>query len=309
MSPTPSPSPASIELKKGYMYALGAYLLWGFFPLYWHLIREVPSSEILCHRIIWSFVFYVGLLKIWRSQNYFKKISGISAATKLKLISAALIISFNWLCYIYAVTSGHVLESSLGYFINPLVSVFLGYLILGEKLNRLQWTAVALAFAGVAYAVSKAEGRIWISLVLALSFGLYGLIRKTVKVDPLIGSSFETMVLIPLALGYLAFFHVESGRPLGFLAFDLQSLYLILGGVVTGLPLWWFTEGAVRIPLSTLGFLQYIAPTFQFLTAVAFFHEYFGRTQIVTFGLIWLAILVYIIDLVKREKPFRRRNQ
>lgn len=299
----------SAELKKGYLYALGAYLLWGFFPLYWHLIREVPSSEILCHRIIWSFVFYVLLLKFWRSQNYFKKISSVDRATKLKLFGAALIISFNWLCYIYAVTSGHVLESSLGYFINPLVSIFLGYLILGEKLNRFQWLAVALAFSGVTFAVYQAEGRIWISLVLAVSFGAYGLIRKTVKVDPLIGSSFETMVLIPLALAYLAFFHVESARPLGFLSFDIQSLYLIVGGIVTGLPLWWFTEGAVRIPLSTLGFLQYIAPTFQFLTAVAFFHENFGRTQIVTFGLIWLAILVYIIDLVKRENPFRQRKR
>ncbi len=296
------------ELKKGYLFSLGAYILWGFFPLYWHLIQEVPASEILCHRIIWSFVFYVLLLKTWRGQNFFSKLSSIGGATRLKLVSAAFIVSFNWLVYIYAVTSGHVLESSLGYFINPLVSVFLGSVILKEKLNRPQWFAVALALSGVVYAVSMADGYIWISLVLAVSFGVYGLIRKTVKVDPLIGSSFETMVLIPLALGYLALFHVDSGRPYGFLALDLQSLYLVIGGIVTGLPLWWFTEGAVRIPLSTMGFLQYIAPSFQFLTAIAFFHENFGRTQIVTFGLIWLAILVYIGDLVKREKPIHFRK-
>ena len=304
--PATSDQKSSDELRIGYLYSIGAYFLWGFFPLYWHLLREVPPLEILCHRIIWSWLFYVLLLKSWRGQKKKKKIATINKNVRLRLMMAAVVVSSNWLCYIYAVTSGHVLESSLGYFITPFVLIFLRFLVLGERLSRSQWIAVALALVSAIYMVAQAEGATWISLALAVSFGSYGLIRKTVKVDPLVGSAFETMVLIVPATLCLMLFHVDSTRPLGFLSNDLQSLYLVLGGLVTGLPLWWFTEGATRIPLTTLGFLQYTSPTFQFLTAILFFHENFGKMQLVTFGLIWFAILIYVVDLAKRERRSRR---
>ncbi len=294
------------EERKGFIFAIGAYVAWGFFPLYWHLFDRVPPAEILCHRIIWSFVFFMLLLK-FRKLNFIGLMPSISSRARWRLLLAALIISLNWFIYIYAVTTGHVLESSLGYFINPLVSIFLGFLFLKERLSLTSWLAVFLAFLGVANMIYHSESVIWIPLSLAVSFGSYGLIRKTLGVSPLLASTFETLILLPFAFLYLALFHVESVRWLGLIGADTNTFLLVLGGVVTGLPLLWFTEGAVRIPLSSMGFLQYIAPTLQFLTAVLVFKEAFGKTQVVTFGLIWFGILVFVGGLVRKETQNRKQ--
>ena len=282
--------------RTGVLYALGAYTLWGFFPLYWHLLQGIPSTEILVHRVLWSFAFYFGLLKFRKTQIDFKVILKPAILTKIGM--AALFISANWLLYIHAVNTGHVIESSLGYFMNPLVNVFLGFLILKEKLSRLSWIAVFVAAIGVVVLTLRLGQFPWIAVLLAVTFGLYGLTRKKIQMDALTASCIETgLMLIPSLV--MIFYFIQTTPQVHAVS---SWVLLALGGVITGVPLLWFAEAAQRLPLSSLGFFQYIAPTFQFLSGVLFFKEEFTRSHLWGFVFIWLALLIFVFEKLRGMK-------
>ncbi|TVR83593.1 MAG: EamA family transporter RarD [Rhodospirillales bacterium] len=275
----------------GFLLALGAFAIWGLFPLYFKALSSVPAVEVLAHRVVWSVVFTGLLLTAWR---HWRRVAVALADRRVlaSLAASAAVITVNWGVFIWAVAANRVLEASLGYYINPLVSVALGVVVLRERLRGLQWAAVAMATAAVAYEV-VGLGRVpWISLTLAVSFGLYGLIRKTAAVDPLTGLFVETLIVSPVALGYLLLlgatgtgaFATGSGATTGLLA---------LAGVVTALPLLLFVAGARRIRLSSLGLLQYLVPTLHFLLAVAVFGEALTPDRLVTFVGIWIALALY----------------
>lgn len=287
------------ELRRGYIYAAGAYFLWGFFPIYWHLLHSVPSAEILAHRIIWSFFFYYFILRVSKIGN----LAVIWRSKKLRQLLAvsATLISINWLIYIYAVNSGHVLESSLGYFVSPLVNIFLGFIVLKERLSPIRWLSVFLAVVGVTILAFNSPTFPWIAISLALTFGFYGLVRKICKAEAVKASTVETFYLLPFAVLFLVFFHSPSSRWMGLISADSTMGLLALGGVITGVPLLWFAEAAQRIPLTSMGFFQYIAPILQFLIAVLFFKESFFLIHAISFGFIWLALLLYSVELIRKK--------
>ena len=270
---------------------LGAYALWGVMPLYFKALTHVGAIEIVAHRILWSLIFLGALATLWR------RWAGIRAAlasprVALTLLLTAVLIGVNWLVYIYAVVSGHVLEGSLGYYLNPLVNVLLGVFLLKEKLSRLQKGAVFLAGAGVAILAVGAGEAIWISLTLAASFATYGFLRKVAPVESLEGLSIETLFLAPLAFAWLVWLSRTGDG--AFLHSRLTDLLLVLGGAVTAIPLLLFTAAAKRLAYSTLGFLQYVAPSIQFLLAVLVFGEPLTRAHIVCFGAIWVALAIFV---------------
>lgn len=289
----------------GVAYGLAAYLWWGFIALYFKAVSSVGPLEVLAHRVLWSLLFLLlfqtargrlpSLLAVLRD----RRSVGLLAVTTL-------LIAVNWLVFIWSVFNGHLLEASLGYFINPLVNVLLGVVFLGERLRRVQTVAVVLAGLGVLWLALGSGTPPWIALILAASFGLYGLLRKIARPDGLTGLAVETLLLAPLAVGWLWY----SGRQ-GTLAFGVEgwgrSLLLAAAGPVTALPLVWFAEGARRLRYATLGFLQYLAPTFQFLLAVTLFGEAFTRTHAVSFGFIWTALAVYSIDTARSLTQRRSR--
>lgn len=294
--PPPPSSPASIpaaapvqapladERRRGLLAALAAYLAWGVLPIYFKALGPVPPPEILAHRIAWSVLLLGGILW-WRG-----RLGLLAQARRVPgwLLASTLLIAANWLTYIWAVTSGHMLEASLGYYVNPLVNVLLGVALLGERLSRARAAAVALAAAGVAVLVVRLGTLPWVALTLAVTFALYGLARKRAGLDPMAGLLAETALLAPAALGLLAWRAADGsgvfGRALG------QSALLACAGAVTAVPLVWFAMGVQRLPLSTMGFLQYLSPTLQFLLAVLLYGERFTPAHAAAFGLIWLAL-------------------
>ena len=279
--------------RAGLLLGLGAYLLWGFLPLYFKLLAEALPSEIVAHRILWSLIF-LALLATW-----WKRWPAIRAAiaaprVALTLTATAALIAVNWLVYIWAVLNGHVLEGSLGYYLNPLVNVLLGVVLLKERLSRPQVAAVALAATGVAVLALGAGDGLWISLTLAASFALYGFLRKVAPVDSLEGLSVETALLAPAALGWLIF--LDAGGQGSFGADPVIDILLIVAGAVTAIPLLLFTAAAKRLPYSTLGFLQYVAPSIQFLLAVLLFGEALTPSHLLCFGAIWTALAIFAAD-------------
>jgi chloramphenicol-sensitive protein RarD len=281
----------------GLASATAAYLTWGLFPLYFHALAEVPAPEVLAHRIGWSAVFMAALvlaLGRWGEAARQLRVPG----TLPTLAASALLISTNWLVYIWAVTSDHVLEASLGYFVNPLVSVLLGVLVLREPLNGRQKVSVALAAAGVLSLVVRAGRLPWVAVVLAVTFGLYGLLRKRTRVDPVTGLLAEVGLLFPLAAGYLLWLRAagQSHFPAG----PAVTTLLAASGVVTAIPLLLFAVGVSRLRLSTVGLLQYLNPTVQFAIAILVFHEPFGGTHAVAFGCIWASLALYTADALGR---------
>ena len=278
--------------KTGVLYAVTAYLAWGLFPLYWKMLSHVASAVILAQRIVWSFAFYL-LFLLWRERDQAWQQLKDARPYLLRYASCAMFIGLNWGLYVWAVNNGHALESSLGYFINPLVNVGLGVLVLKEKLSRPQKIALALATIGVLIlALSSATGVPWIALALAFSFGFYTLVRKLLPTGSFVSSVFETGLLLPLALPFLAY------RADSWVSYDPFTLaLLVLGGVVTGLPLILFSEATKRLPLSALGFLQYLAPILQLICAVLAFHEPFTTAHAWCFVFIWLAIVFNLIGL------------
>ena len=280
--------------RAGLLFGLGAYLLWGVMPLYFKAIAAVPPTEIVAHRIVWSLLFLGALATLWKRWPAIRAAAGTSRVV-MTLILTALLIGVNWLVYIYAVVSGHVLEGSLGYYLNPLFNVLLGVVLLKEKLSRAQVFATILAGAGVAVLAAGAGSGLWISLTLAFSFGLYGFLRKIAPVDSLEGLSIETALLAPVAAGWLFWLAADESLRFGQLGIGTDVL-LALGGAVTAIPLLLFTAAARRLPYSTLGFLQYLAPSLQFLLAVLVFGEAFTLPHMICFGAIWTALAIFSID-------------
>ena len=299
---TAAPPAASLQ-RRGLAAAIAAFAFWGVFPLYLNLLVAVPALEILAHRIVWCCVFVLAWIAL---RGEFPAIRAALAArgTRRRLAASGTLISINWLTYIWATQNGHVIDASLGYFINPLVSIVLGVGVLSERLNRAQWAAVALAAAGVAY-LAIVTGRVpWISLVLAFSFGLYGLIRKVVAVDSLPGLATETLLLAPPASGYLLWVGAQGTASFG--RFSTGTDLLLLGsGIATAVPLAMFAYGARRIPLSTVGLTQYLAPTMQLLCGVFFFGEPFPWARALGFVLIWCGLAVYAADGLRRSSAVR----
>ncbi|CPR16169.1 EamA family transporter RarD [Brenneria goodwinii] len=292
------------QTRKGIFFALGAYFIWGIAPVYFKLLEHVPADEILTHRIIWSFFFMLILLTVSRKWREVR--SACKNVKRLLLLAfTGVLIGGNWLLYIWAVNNHHMLEASLGYFINPLVNVMLGMLFLGERFRRLQWLAVLLAVAGVLVQLWTFGSLPVIALGLAFSFALYGLLRKKIGIDGQIGMLVETLWLLPVAIAYLFFI---TDTPTSHLTENRWSLNLLLmsAGIITTVPLLFFTAAAMRLRLSTLGFFQYLGPTMMFLLAVIFYGETFSDDKLITFGFIWSALALFILDALYHQRKQRR---
>ena len=285
--------------RSGLAFGLGAYLLWGVLPLYFKAIDHVAALEIVAHRIIWS-LFFLGAL-VTLSKRWPTIAAALAAPRVLfTLAVTAVLIAVNWLVYIYAVVTDHVLEGSLGYYLNPLVNVLLGVVLLKERLTRMQKVAVGLAAAGVAVLAAGAGGAFWISLTLAGSFAVYGYLRKVAPVDSLEGLSIETAFLAPLALGWILWLQLTGTG--SFLESRGKDILLVLGGAITAIPLLLFTAAARKLPYSTLGFLQYLAPSLQFLLAVLAFGEPLTTAHIVCFAAIWMALAIFIVEGIRGHR-------
>lgn len=285
--------------KAGAIYGIAAYVAWGLFPIYFKAVKEVDAGEILCHRIVWSAVFLVGLMGL-RGRLGEARAALRDRRVLATLLATTLLIAVNWYTFIWATTHRHVLQASLGYFINPLVNVLLGYVFLGERLRPWQKFSVGLAGAGVLFLTVSYRQTPSIALILALSFGFYGLLRKTVRVEAMTGLTVETLLLAPAATAWLAYLAGQGRLTFGHASASLDAL-LLAAGVVTALPLLWFTVAARRLRLSTLGFLQYISPTGHFLLGVLVYSEPFASADAMAFGLIWLALTLYSIDTLRQR--------
>ena len=291
---------ASARYQRGILATVGAFLIWGLLPLYLKPLHAVPALQIMSHRLLWCCLFVLSWLA-WRGQLGQVRAALADGPTRLRLFATSLLISINWIVYVWGVNSGHVLETSLGYFINPLVNVLLGVLILKERLNRPQWLAVGFAFAGVAWLTVQTGKLPWIALSLAISFGLYGLIRKMIKVDAIAGLGTETLLIAPFAACYLGWLEWSGAGAFGNTS-PLIGVMLFLGGLVTAIPLALFAFGARIIPYSTVGLIQYIGPTMQLLLGIFLYHEPFTATRAIGFGLIWMALVIYGGDGIVRAR-------
>ena len=289
--------------RAGFLYGLAAYGLWGVMPIYFKWLQAVPSIDIVAHRIVWSLaalVIFATLAKVWGQVR-----SAIANRKTLAILFVtSLLIGTNWLFYVYAINSGHILAGSLGYYLNPLANILLGRFILKERLTPLQWTAVAIAAGGIAVLAAGALGTLWLSLTLCFSFATYGLLRKIISVDSLAGLTVETIVLFPVALLWLLLCGAE-GRPfMG--AGGTETGLLMAAGIVSTVPLLCFTAAARRLAYSTVGMLQFIAPTLQFLLAVAVYDEPFTRSHAIAFGCIWTALFLYVASMVRSLRARRQ---
>ncbi|MEM7531496.1 MAG: EamA family transporter RarD [Chloroflexota bacterium] len=282
------------QQNQGIILALTTFLLWGLLPVYWKFIAHVPALEILAHRVIWSLFFLIILLLITRDWGWLAQIRH-NRRLLLAFCASSTVLSINWLTYIWAVNAGYVVETSLGYFINPLVSVFLGVVFLHEQIRWGQWVAVGVATIGVLYLTIGYGALPWIGLSLAFSFGIYGLIRKTAPLSSQQGLAFETTLMIPFALIYLAWLEMQGVGAFG--QMDLNTNLILMGaGIVTAVPLLTFAAAARRIPLSMVGLFQYIAPSIQFLLGIYVYHEPFTQTRLIGFSIIWLALCIYAVE-------------
>lgn len=288
-------------MKTGVLYAVIAYLIWGLFPIYWKNLQGVGADEILANRVLWSFVFMVLLITVTKK---WKKLIGVLSSFKtnkkqgLMLFVASLLVSCNWFIYIWAVNADQIIETSLGYYINPLVSVLLGMIVLKEKLTKTQYVSVGLAAIGVIILTFSHGSFPWIALSLAFTFGLYGLAKKLISIDSSIGLTLETLFITPIALMYIAYLFVKGDH--AFLAVSPQlDLLVILSGVLTAVPLLFFAKGAQRIPLSMLGFIQYMTPTLTLILGVFVYDEPFTTTHLLSFLFIWAALSIYSLSKTK----------
>lgn len=279
------------KTSKGFAAAAAAFAIWGVFPLYFHPLHQISVFQVIAHRVVWSCVFVLVWMAM-RGELSTLRATLVNCSVVWRLAVTATLLTINWSVYVWAVLNGHVVEASLGYFINPLVNVLLGVALLSETLTRAQWTAVALAATGVAYLTIVAGSVPWIALTLAFSFGTYGLIRKVVKVEALPGLATETLVLLPFAAVFLLWCESAGTGALGH-AGPAVALLLIGSGPLTAIALFLFAYGARLLPYSTVGVLQYIAPTLQLACGMFAFHERFERTRAIGFALIWAALLIY----------------
>ena len=279
-------------------YGIICYTTWGFFPLYWKLLQHVPPVEILCHRMFWSMVFMVTLF--WGIRRYPIRRHVNSHRHILLLFLTGALMAANWGVYIWAINNGHIVQSSLGYYINPLLNVLFGFLFLKERLNGVQFVALLLAVFGVTYFTIDFGHFPFISIILALTFALYGLIRKKIKIDAIAALTVETIYMSVPALAFIVVTFIHNNNTLN----DFQwstALLLAMGGVVTAVPLLWFGKAAERIPLSTMGFIQYLSPSLQLLIGVLIFREPFTTSHVICFTCIWLGLIIFSVDSVVRN--------
>jgi chloramphenicol-sensitive protein RarD len=280
-------------MNKGILYGVTVYVLWGFFPIYWKLLSRVPTLQLLGHRIVWSFLLLLGVILTIKQWNDFR--AALNARTFRIYLIAALLIGVNWLAYVWAVNAGFIVETSLGYFINPLLSVLMGVLFLGERLRTMQWIPVALAAIGVAYLTVVYGQPTWIALLLAFTFGFYGLVKKLAPLGSVFGLTLETGILFLPALAYLGL--VQANNMASFLHAGITSDLLMIGaGLVTTIPLLLFASAAKQIPLTMIGILQYIAPTIQFLIGVFIYKETFDQSRLIGFSIVWLALIIFWVE-------------
>ena len=287
-------------MKKGILYALGAYITWGFFPFYWKLLAGVPALQLLGHRILWSFITLIAILLIARQWKTIQKALNRRVLTIYSV--AAVLIAINWLTYVWAVGQGFIIETSLGYFINPLLSVLLGVIFLRERLRPLQWLPIGLATLGVLYLTFAYGSLPWVALTLAVSFGFYGLVKKNAPLDSLPGLTMETGILFLPALGFLLYSEF-SGTSAFLHTTPLLNLMLLGAGLVTIVPLLMFASAAKRIPLTMIGVLQYVNPTIQFLLGTFVYKEPFDHHRLIGFGIVWLALILFVLEgFLRRPK-------
>jgi chloramphenicol-sensitive protein RarD len=287
------------RVELGVLYAASAYVTWGIIPIFWKFLSHVGADEIVAHRIVWTLIFAVAALGAW--ERLPKLVSALrNRKALLALTASAVLIAINWGLFIWAVTTDRIIETSLGYYINPLVSIVIGVTVLGERLTRVQMAAIALATLGVLNQTVSLGYLPWVSLVLAVSFGVYGLIRKTVAVESLEGLTVEAIILAPLSLGYIVYL-VASGQGAFFHVDVTTDFLLILAGPLTAIPLLLFSAGVRLIRLSTIGFLQYLAPSISLVLAVFLYNEPFTHAHAITFALIWSALALVSWEAFRRE--------
>ncbi|WP_426786997.1 EamA family transporter RarD [Staphylococcus capitis] len=285
------------EYKKGIFFALGAYVLWGILPIYWELIDHIGAFEILAFRIIFSMIFMILLLVVGRKQRegFLRDVNQLFThpVQLVAIIVAGYVITINWGTFIWAVTNGHVLQSSLGYYINPLVSIVLALIFLKERFNKFEWLAIIFALIGVLYMTIKIGEFPFVSIMLALSFGVYGLLKKIVHIDAISSIAIECIVTAPAGIIYVIYLWQQHHMTFGF---NMSSFWLVFSGAVTAIPLILFSAGAKRIPLSLTGFIQYVGPTIMFILGIFVFKEKFDVHQLITFIFIWIGIILYSIS-------------
>ncbi len=295
-------------MNRGYIAAFATYLIWGFSPIYWKILSDIPALEILGFRVFWSIPFLAIIFAVKKDVTFFKTLVSQIVHNKIYALSAALLM-INWLVWIWSVNNGYVVDASLGYFINPLLNVVMGVLFLNEKLRRMQWTALFLAASGVLYLAINYGRFPWIALVLATTFALYGYIRKTSRLGAFQGLTIEIHYMVFPAI--VIFLFLSQTSDISFLSLPFEMHFWIsLAGLITVVPLTIFAFAARRIPYSTLGFIQYLAPTCQFLLGVYLYNEDFNETRLIGFSFIWLALILYSTDnliFIKKNKksPFR----
>jgi len=306
---------------QGIIFAILAYVSWGLLPIYWKHLDTIPALDVLAHRIIWSSVFTLALCLFVKRDYLRKYFTNLKSLVNLAI--TGILVSVNWGVYIYAIISGQIVEASLGYFINPLVSIVLGMIFLGEKLNKTQLAAFLLAMTGVAYLTVNYGHFPWIAIILAVTFGVYGLLKKQMNYDSMSALAVETTLVAPIALGYLVFgasgaaiqlplnegvvIQLPLNESVTFASQNISVIVLlVLSGVVTALPLYWFGMAAVKIPLYAIGFFQYIAPSIKLFIGIYIFHEIFSVTHAVSFSLIWAGLALYIGDMVVK---LRHKNK
>ena len=293
------------EGRKGFLMGVAAYGMWGIFPLYWPLLEPAGAVELLAHRVVWSAVVMVLLIVVLRRTQALRALLG-SPRSRLLLLLAAVVISVNWGVFIWGVNNNHVVETSLGYFINPLVTVLAGVVILGERLRRTQWAALTLAAAAVLGLAIESGRPPWVALTLAFSFATYGLLKKKINAGAIEGLTVETLVIAPVALGYLFWLGSTGGSQ----ALEDAPWHLVLlatSGAVTALPLICFGGAATRVPLTTLGLLQYLAPTLQFLLGVTLLGEPMSTGRWAGFAVIWVALAMFTVDSLRQRQLTRLR--
>jgi len=297
--------------RRGVLYAAFSYLLWGLLPIYWKLLEGIGADEILASRIVWSFLFMLAILLLTKKwQSFLDTLNSLLKNKKqmLFLTTASLLVSCNWFIYIWAVNHNRIIEASMGYYINPLVSVILGMVVLKEKLSIAQYVSFSFAFIGVVILTVSYGMLPWISLSLAITFGFYGLAKKMIKVDSSIGLTLETMAVTPIALIYILYLFSQGTNT--FMTVSLKTdVLLILSGAATAVPLLYFAKGAQRIPLSMLGYIQYLAPTISLLLGIFVYGEHFSKAHFAAFLFIWFALVIYSLSNAKFMKWDNRKKE
>jgi chloramphenicol-sensitive protein RarD len=297
----------------GTIYSIAAYGLWGILPIYWKAMKQIPAIDILAHRIFWSFILLILVVVLTKKREEFR-VAFSSFKMAISVLYASILISINWLIYIWAVNNNHIVEASLGYYINPLFTILLGIVFLGERPNAWQIIAIIIAAAGVSFMAFQYSQVPWVALSLAVSFGLYGLAKKLSKLSSISGLAAETTFLAPLAFGFL---FVQVSDSSGIYS-DLPAyviLLILLSGLATSVPLLLFAQGAKRVPMSTLGFLQYLSPSISLIIGIFIYNEPFTYVEKISFGCIWLALTIYsisrkeVLSIIRQKMKFPEKIQ